>query len=104
MPFTEAFIALVPDADAQRCRTVLETDLYKLFVVLVPDEAEAVQVCRGLVQTEGVQSINLCPGFTHCDVNSIADAVGGSIAVSVARGDGPSSQLVRQGLERAGWS
>lgn len=104
MPFTEAFIALVPDADSQLCRTVLETDLYRLVVVLVPNEAEAAQVSQGLVQKEGVQSIALCPGFTHGDVARIAAAVGGTIAVSVARGDGPSSQLVRQGLEQAGWS
>ena len=102
MPFTEAFIALVPDADAQRDRTVLETDLYRLHVVLVPDEAEAAEVSRGLVR-DGVESIALCPGFTNSGVAGIADAVGDTIAVSVARGDGPSTALVRQGLERAGW-
>ena len=102
MPFTEAFIALVPDADAQRDRTVLETDLYRLLVVLVPDEVEAAEVSRGLVQ-DGVESIALCPGFTNSGVAGIADTVGDTIAVSVARGDGPSTQLVREGLERAGW-
>jgi len=103
MPFTEAFIALVPDADAKRDRTVLETDLYKLFVVLVPNEAGAAEVSRALVEDNGVQSIILCPGFTHGDVTRVADAVGATVAVSVSRGDGPGSQLVRQGLQEAGW-
>ena len=79
MPFTEAFIALVPDADAQRDRTVLETDLYRLHVVLVPDEAEAADVSRGLVR-DGVESIALCPGFTNGGVAGIAEAVGDTIA------------------------
>jgi hypothetical protein len=103
MPFTEAFIALVPDADAKRDRTVLETDLYKLFVVLVPSEAGAAAVSRALVEDDGVQSINLCPGFTHGDVARVADAVGATVAVSVSRGDSPGSQLVRHGLQQAGW-
>jgi hypothetical protein len=103
MPFTEAFIALVPDADARECRTLLETDLYRLFVVLAPDVAEAARVCAELVQTERLESVNLCPGFTNGDVSVVGAAVGSTIAVSVSRGDGPSTQLVREGLERAGW-
>ena len=103
MPFTEAFIAIVPDADAGRDRTVLETGLYKLVVAFVPDEAQAAEVSRTLVQEDGVQSINLCPGFAHDGVARMAEAVGASVAVSVSRGDGPSAQLMRQGLEAAGW-
>ena len=103
MPFTEAFIALVPDADAQRDRTVLETGLYKLVVVFVPDEAQAAEVSRTLVQEDGVQSVNLCPGFAHDGVARVAEAVGASVAVSVSRGDGLSAHLTRQSLEAAGW-
>ncbi len=103
MPFTEAFVALVPDADAEKYRTVLETGLYRLVVVLTRDDDEAVRVCRQLVEDEGVQSIALCPGFTHADVAHVAEAVGDGIAVSVVRGDGPASQLLRQGLQAAGW-
>ena len=102
MPFTEAFVALVPDADPARDRTVVETGLYKFLAVLVPDEAAAAEVSRELVR-DGAESIALCPGFTNSGVAAVATAVGDSIAVSVARGDGPSTALVRQGLERAGW-
>jgi hypothetical protein len=103
MPFTEAFVALVPDADPARDRTVLRTDLYALFVVFVPDEAQAAEVSRALVTDKGVQSVNLCPGFTNAGVARVAEAVGGTIAVSVSRGDGAAAQLTREGLERAGW-
>jgi hypothetical protein len=103
MPFIEAFVALVPDADAEKDRTVVETGLYRLVVVLAKDDHEAVRVCRRLAQEEGVQSIALCPGFTHGDVARVADAVGDGIAVSVVRGDGRAAQLLRQGLEQAGW-
>lgn len=103
MPFTEAFIALVPDADAARDRTVLTTGLYKLCVVFVPDVAEAVAASRSLVEEEGVQSVNLCPGFEHADVALVSAAVGATIAVSVCRGDGPGAQVMRGALERAGW-
>ena len=102
MPFTEAFIALVPDADARRDRTVLETKLYRLVVALVRDEDAAAELSRELVG-EGVESIALCPGFTNRGVARIDEAVGDKIAVSVARGDGAGTQLVQQGLERAGW-
>ncbi len=103
MPFKEAFIALVPDAVAERHRCVVETDLYRLAVVLVSDANEAVEICRELVQTDGVQSLALCPGFTHEDVGRIVAAVGDGIAVAVARGDGRSADLLNEGLRRAGW-
>jgi hypothetical protein len=103
MPFTEAFIALVPDADPERDRTVLSTGLYVLHVVFVPDEAAAAAVGRGLVGDDGVQSIDLCPGFTNAGVAGVAAAVGDGIAVSVCRGDGAAAELTRRGLEQAGW-
>jgi hypothetical protein len=103
MPFTEAFIALVPDADPARDRTVLKTGLYTLCVVLVPDETEAARVGRALVGDDGVQSISLCPGFSNAGVALVADAVGDTIAVAVSRGDPAAAALTREGLEQAGW-
>ena len=103
MPFTEAFVAVVPDADANRDRAVVATGLYKLHVVLVPTEAEAAEVSRALVEDDGVQSINLCPGFGHGDVARVVAAVGAHVAVSVSRGDGPGAQLMGQALKEAGW-
>ena len=103
MPFTALFIAHVPDADPARDRALLETDLYRLFSVLVPDTDQAVAVCRELVAEEGVQSVLLCPGNTHEDVAQIVAALGDDVSVSVARGDAPSTRVAAKAMEAAGW-
>ena len=103
MAFKSAFIAHAPDGDSEKHRCVIETSKYKLFVVVVQNQREAVQVCQNLVKEEGIHSILLCPGFTHENVAEIAEAVGGNVGVSVARGDGPSSGVARAVMEREGW-
>jgi len=58
------FLAHAPDAEPEKHRCVIETPKYKLFVV-VRGQDQAVEVYKKLVKEEGVQSILLCPGFTH---------------------------------------
>ena len=103
MAFKSAFIAHAPEADLEKHRCVIETSKYKLFVVVVQNQREAVQVCQNLVKQEGIHSILLCPGFTHENVAEIAEAVGEDVGVFVARGDGPSSGVTRAVMEREGW-
>lgn len=103
MPFTALFIAHVPDADPTRDRSLVETNLYRLFSVLVQNTDQAVAVCRELVAEEGVQSVLLCPGNTHQDVAQIVAALGDEVSVSVARGDVRSMRVAAQAMERAGW-
>jgi hypothetical protein len=103
MPFTALFLAHAPDADPEKHRSVLDTGLYKLFTVIVPDHEQALQVCRQMVAEEGVSSVLLCPGHTHADVAAIAAAVGGQVSVSVARGDSPSMRIAVKAMEEAGW-
>lgn len=103
MPFTALFIAHVPDADPTRDRSLVETELYRLFSVLVRDTDQAVAVCRELVAAEGVQSVLLCPGNTHQDVAQIVTALGDGVSVSVARGDSRSMRVATEAMERAGW-
>ena len=103
MAFKVVFLAHVPDADPEKHRWVLETSRYKLFVVMVKNQAQAVEVCQQLVDEEGIHSILLCPGFTHKDVAEIAEMVGGNAGVFVARGDGPSSGITTKVMEREGW-
>jgi len=79
-----------------RARAIIETDTYRLHSVVVRNQGEAVDVTRRLVEEEGVQSILLCPGFTHRSVAEIQDAVKGKAGVFVARGDGPSSIITRK--------
>jgi len=93
MAFKVVFLAHAPDAEPEKHRCVVETSMYKLFAVVVKDQVQAVEECKKLVQVEGIHSVLLCPGFTHKDVAEITEAVGKSVAVAVARGDGPSSRV-----------
>jgi hypothetical protein len=101
--FKVAFLAHAPDAEPEKHRCVIETAKYKLFVVVVKVQAQAVKVCKKLVEEEGIHSILLCPGFAHRDVAEIAEAVGTNVAVAVARGDGPSNRVSAEVRKRAGW-
>jgi hypothetical protein len=103
MAFTTLFLAHAPDADKEKHRTVIDTGMYKLFVVIVRDQAEAIKICKDMVDKEGIESILLCPGFTHCDVAEIA-ATMKNVAVSVARGDGPSMSIAIPALKREGYT
>jgi hypothetical protein len=100
MAFKAAFVAHAPDADPGEHRCVVETPKYKLFVVLVRDQDQALDVCRGLVEKEGIHSVLLCPGFTNKDIADIQAAVGEDVGVSVARGDPPSSRKAVEVIAR----
>jgi hypothetical protein len=102
-PFTAVFIAHVPNADPEKHRSVLQTDLYKLFSVLVQNTDQALDVCQKLVAEEGVQSVLLCPGNSHRDVARIVEALGDGVSVSVARGDSRSMRIAAKAMEEAGW-
>jgi len=105
MAFKVLFLAHAPDAEPERHQCVIETpEYYQLFVVVVRDQDQAVHVCKKLVREEGIDSILLCPGFTHKDVAEIAQAAGENVAVAVARGDGPSNRVSARARKREGYS
>jgi len=103
MAFKALFLAHAPDAEAEKHRCVIETPKYKLFVVVVKNQKQAIEVCKKVVKEEGIQSILLCPGFTHRDVAEIQEAVGENVGVFVARGDGPSNRISMEVRRREGW-
>ena len=103
MAFKAVFLAHAPDADAEKHKCIIDTGKYKLFVVVVKDQDQAVEVCRKLVEEEGIHSVLLCPGFTHRDVAEIAKAVGENVGVFVARGDGPSHRASMEVMRRERW-
>jgi hypothetical protein len=103
MAFKAAFVASAPDADLEKHRCVVDTGMYKLYVVVVRNHAQALEACRQLVQQEGVHSILLCPGHSHSDVAEIAATVGKDVSVSVARGDNQSGRAAAAVMEREGW-
>ena len=97
------FLAHAPDADKEKHRSVIDTGMYELSSVVVKNQAEAIQICRDSVEKENIDSVLLCPGFTHSDVAEIVKAVGKNVAVSVARGDGPSGQVSLEARKREGY-
>jgi len=104
MAFKVLFLAHAPDAEAEKHRCVIETPkYYKLFVVVVKNQKQAIEVCKKVVKEEGIQSVLLCPGFTHRDIAEISEAVGENVGVFVARGDGPSNRISMEVMRREGW-
>jgi len=103
MAFKALFLAHAPDADKERHRSVIDTGKYRLFTVVVRNQAEALEVCREFVEQESIDSVLLCPGFTNRDVGEIAEAVGEGVGVCVARCDGPSSRVSLAAMKRAGY-
>jgi hypothetical protein len=93
MAFKAVFLAHAPDAEPERDRSLVETSTYKLFSVVVKDQAQAVEECKKLVKEEGIHSVLLCPGFSDRNVAEIAEAVGESVGVAVARGDSPGRRV-----------
>jgi len=103
--FKSAFIVMAPDGDPAKHRATVKTDKAELTAIIIEimDFDSAVEVAKDLVQNKGVQSIYLCPGFTHQAVARISAAVGGRAAVQVARGDFPSTMMVGEILGKEGW-
>jgi len=70
-------------------------------VVIVKDQAQALEAAKSMTAKHQLDSIMLCPGFTHNDAAEIFESLNGKVGVFVARGDGPSSQISAQARQRA---
>lgn len=103
MAFKALFIAHAPDAEPAKHHSLIETGKYKLFSCVVKTQEEAIKVSKDLYEKEKIDSIILCPGFTHKDVAGLFEALNGKVAVCVSRGDGPSSQITGPVLQREFW-
>ena len=102
--FKALFLAHAPDGDAEKHRCAIETPkFYKLFVIVVNNQEQAIEMSQKFVKEEGVQSILLCPGFTYKDIAEIKEAVGEKIGIFVARGDGPSNRISMEVMIREGF-
>ncbi len=103
MAFKTLYLTYAPNAEPTQHRSLLDTGNYKLFSVAVTGLAQAIEVARELVENEGVQSIVLCPGFTHREVGEMVEAVGENVAISIARPDGPGNRISAQIRKREGF-
>ncbi|MGD0341968.1 MAG: DUF6506 family protein [Bacteroidales bacterium] len=103
MAFKALFIAHAPDGDPEKHHNLIETGKYKLYTYVVKSQDQAIKVCRDLYEKEKIDSVLLCPGFTHKNVAEIFEALGNKVAVCVSRGDGPSSSITAPVLQREFW-
>lgn len=103
--FKSAFIIMAPDGDPKKHRATIKTEKTELTAVFIEMDNfdQAVEVAKDLVQNQGVQSLFLCPGFTHQAIARVVDAVGDQVAVQVSRGDVPSTMMVGEILGKEGW-
>jgi hypothetical protein len=86
MALKAAFLFVAPNVDPSVHRQTVVTPQVELTAVAVNDYAQAVEVCRQLVD-EGIVAIELCGGFGHVGTARIAEAVGDRAAVGVVRFD-----------------
>jgi hypothetical protein len=100
MAFKAVFIAHAPDADPEQHHTLIETGKYVLYTYVVKSQAEAIKVCKDLYEKEKIDSVLLCPGFTHKDVAELFEALDDKVAICVSRGDGPSSKITGPVLQK----
>jgi hypothetical protein len=100
MAFKAVFIAHAPDADFEIHHTLIETGKYKLYTYVVKTQNEAIKVCKDLYLTEKIDSVLLCPGFTHKDVAEIFETLENKVAVCVSRGDSPSGKITAPVMQR----
>jgi hypothetical protein len=100
MAFKAVFIAHAPDADPEQHHSLIETGKYVLYTYVVKSQAEAIKVCKDLYEKEKIDSVLLCPGFTHKDVAELFEALDDKVAVCVSRGDGPSSKITGPVLQK----
>lgn len=101
MAFTALLLSHAPDADYTKHRAAIDTGKYKLFTVVVKNQEEALKVARQMHEEEKIDAIMLCPGFTHTDTAELFQAFDGKVSVSVSRGDGPSSRIALEAMQKA---
>ena len=103
--FKVASIILAKGADPAKHRATIKGDHFEYTLAAVPmaDFNQAARVCKELVEKKGVQSIILCPGFTHESVTLVRQAIGEGIPINIARGDVPSTMITAQILTKEGW-
>ena len=102
MKFRCLFMAHVPDCDPDEDHEKLETDKYAFYVNFVRDQEDALRIAERYREEEGIQSIILCPGFTHEEVAEISETLG-DVSVNVARGDPPGGRITQEVMEEVGW-
>ena len=103
MKLKEAFVILVPDSDPSNNKTMIGSETYTGYMVLVRNIDQALEECKSLVDEEDINAVVLCPGFSNQDVAKLSDHLGDHVGVCVARGDIRSTNAILQSIAKVGW-
>ncbi|MFC1890988.1 DUF6506 family protein [Thermodesulfobacteriota bacterium] len=102
MAFKALFVAHAPDAEKEEHCSEIKTAVYHLYVVVVKNQQEALEVAATYAAEKQIESLILCPGFSHSDVAELVTATENKVAVSVARVDGPGNMISQAARKKAG--
>jgi len=75
MAFKTVFIAQCTWCRSWKTYNLIKQVNTKLFTYVVKNQNEAIKVCKDLYEKEKIESVLLCPGFTHKDVAEIFEAL-----------------------------
>ncbi len=97
-------VVMAEDVDPSVHRTSMKTPKleYTLVAVQGGNIDQAVDVCRSMVQNEGIQSFFLCPGFTYEAAARVKKAVGDKVSVNITKADMQDTMLGIQMLKQEG--
>lgn len=103
--YKAATIIMAKGANPAKHKATVKGDAFEYSLVVIPMGGfdVAAKLCKEMVEKEGVQSITLCPGFTHEAVALVRKAVGEGIPINVTRADVPSTMVTAQILTKEGW-
>jgi hypothetical protein len=103
--FKAANIIMALNADPSKHRATIKGDQFEYTTVVIPifNLELAAQASKELVERNGVQSISLCPGFSHEGIAKVRSALGERVPINVARGDVPSTMMTAEILGKEGW-
>jgi hypothetical protein len=103
--YKAATVIMAKGANPVKHKAKVKGDAFEYTLAVVPMGGfdVAARLCQEMVEKEGVQSITLCPGFTHEAVALVRKAVGEGIPINVTRADVPSTMITAQILTKEGW-
>jgi hypothetical protein len=109
LKFKEAYIILVPEVDSRpfvtvdpaKDRSVLDTEKYTCYTVLVQNQSQALEECKKLIERECVSILTFCPGFSNNDIAQVRDLVGDNVGICNVHCDSNSSKIVSKLIEQA---
>lgn len=105
MPVKTVFVIVSPDGDPEKHIATIRTAGLEITTVVCRylDFDQVARVCKDMVENQGVETIIVCPAFTHEHLGRLQSAVGGDVPISVARSDSPGARRTAELCREAGW-